>query len=162
MTGTLPDPDADPDAGADPDAIRKSVTVPLPPARAFDLFTRRMGAWWPTDRFSVAMFTGGTVARVVVEPRVGGTVHEIAADGTRADWGRVTRWEPPDTFAMDWWPGAGPGEATRLLVRFIGVEAGTRVELTHSGLRERPDGGALVDRYTSGWDLVLDGLVRAA
>ena len=30
--------------------IRKSVVLPLAPAAAFELFTRRIDEWWPADR----------------------------------------------------------------------------------------------------------------
>ena len=144
------------------DAICKTIVVPLHPEDAFALFTTRIGSWWPVQQFSVAVATGDTVAEVVVEPRVGGAIYEIAASGTRADWGRVTHWEPGVAFHMDWWPGHGPDVASQVAVSFALTEAGTRVELVHSGLSERPDGAALIDQYTSGWDLVLSKYTGAA
>ena len=136
-------------------AIRKRVRVPLPPDRAFDLFTRRVADWWPTAQFSVAMYTGGTVRDVVIEPREGGAMYEVAADGTRSEWGTVTRWEHPSLLELEWFPGVDRSEATRIAVRFAPDGDGTLVELVHDGLDARPDGAALVERYTDGWDIVL-------
>jgi hypothetical protein len=35
------------------EAVRKSVTVPATPGRAFELFTARFGEWWPLATHSV-------------------------------------------------------------------------------------------------------------
>jgi hypothetical protein len=38
----------------DTNTIRRSVDVPLPPARAFMLFTERTSTWWPFATHSVS------------------------------------------------------------------------------------------------------------
>ena len=136
-------------------AIRKRVRVPLPPDRAFDLFTQRVADWWPTALFSVAMYKGGTVQDVVIEPREGGAMYEVAEDGARSEWGTVTRWDPPSLLELEWFPGVDRSEATRIAVHFTPDGDGTLVELVHDGLDARPDGAALIERYTDGWDIVL-------
>ena len=35
--------------------IRKTVDVPLTPAQAFDLFTAKLDAWWPSATHSVSV-----------------------------------------------------------------------------------------------------------
>ncbi len=35
-------------------AVLRSVEVSIPPERAFDVFTRRMGEWWPMHTHSIA------------------------------------------------------------------------------------------------------------
>ena len=50
-------------------AVHESVHVDCPIEDAFDLFTSRMGEWWPLDKASY----GGDRARdIFLEPRVGG------------------------------------------------------------------------------------------
>lgn len=144
------------------EAIRKAVSVPIPPEGAFALFTDRMAAWWPTAKFSVAMYRGASVRNVVVEPREGGAVYEVAEDGERADWGHVTRWDPPLAFEMEWYPGVAPEEASTVAVSFRAEGGGTCVELVHTGLDGRPNGAEMVARYMSGWDVVLAPFVDAA
>lgn len=144
------------------EAIRKVVSVSIPPDRAFALFTDRMAAWWPTAEFSVAMYRGASVRNVVVEPREGGAVYEVADDGERADWGHVTRWDPPLAFEMEWYPGVATEDASTVVVSFHPEGSGTRVELVHAGLNERTNGAEMVARYTSGWDVVLAPFVDAA
>ena len=46
------------------DPIRKSVEVPLSPNDAFDLFTEKMGTWWPLDDKSVSAVLVGNGCRV--------------------------------------------------------------------------------------------------
>ena len=73
------------------EAIRKTVLVDFTPAEAFDLFTARIASWWPVRTHS---YGGENVKDVVLEPRVGGRLYEVTADGEQ-DWGRCSAWEPP-------------------------------------------------------------------
>ena len=72
--------------------VIKTIVVPLPPDRAFDLFFEGMAAWWPLDTHSVFEVDAANVA---VDPREGGRIVERAKDGREADWGEFTVWEPP-------------------------------------------------------------------
>ena len=85
------------DSAAEVEVVR-SVTVPLSPAQAFDLFTARMTDYWPPEH-SIGV---SPIAEVVVEPRVGGRWFERGADGSECDWGRVATWEPPQRVALLW------------------------------------------------------------
>ena len=60
------------------DAIVKTVTVPLPPDRAFRLFTQGMSDWWPLDSHSLSARDGAPAASVTVTPGSGVTVTEAA------------------------------------------------------------------------------------
>jgi Activator of Hsp90 ATPase homolog 1-like protein len=136
--------------------IIKTVTVPLAPDRAFDLFTRRMGEWWPLATHAVSSALCKAPARgVVVPPHVGGIVQETLADGSLAAWGTVTEYSPGTGFAMTWHPGNDPVEATLVTLRFVPVKAGTEVTLTHSGWENRPDGASARKSYVGGWEGVL-------
>ena len=78
-------------AGAVTEAIRKTVLVDFTPEEAFDLFTARISSWWPVRTHS---YGGDDVKSVVLEPRVGGRLYEVTAEGEQ-DWGTVLAWEPP-------------------------------------------------------------------
>ena len=139
--------------------IRKSVTVPLAPDAAFDLFTAGLDRWWPKDTHSLS---GSAAARVRVEPREGGQVIEVKPDGTEAPWARVTRWEPGARLGLAWHVGRDEAEHTDLEVTFTATGDGTRVDLEHAGF-ERLDGAtALKANYTSGWDHVLGSCYAGA
>lgn len=120
--------------------IVHEIDVAVPPAQAFDLFTRRFGAWWPV---------GMTPARhnhadVVIEPRAGGRWYEVDAQGRELQWGVVLAFTPPG-------PGPYPGRLllgwqlntdwrfddtllTEVEISFTPQPGGTRLRLEHRDL----------------------------
>ena len=140
--------------------VKHRIVVPLAPADAFELFTADIARWWPFRSHSCA---GDDALDVLFEPVVGGAVTEVARDGSRHAWGRLTAWAPPDHFAMTWHP-AQPSEfATALAVRFAAVAEGCEVVIEHGGWAARgDDAGPVRDGYDKGWALVLGCLVDAA
>src|SRR5262249_38096841 len=95
-------------------AVRKRIVGGGDGERAFDVFTRRVGTWWPLHTHSIG---GDRIVEVVVEERVGGRIYERHSDGGEGEWGRVLVWEPPARFAMSWYPGHDDSRATLLAVR---------------------------------------------
>lgn len=143
--------------------IRKTLTVPLPPVDAFDLFTAGIDRWWPKESHSLSAGAGSAAAAVTMEPWDGGALYETAPDGRILPWGRVTRWDPGREVAFTWHVGRSPDEATHVTVRFSRTEGGTRVDLTHDGWQAV--GGAqdgLRGSYDSGWDVVFAGRYAGA
>ena len=55
--------------------VRKSVRVKAPVTRAFDVFTSGLSRWWPLDHGVGKK----PIAKVVMEPRLGGRWLEISA-----------------------------------------------------------------------------------
>lgn len=138
--------------------IRKVVTVPVSPPRAFELFTARIGEWWPLATHSVGQ---GQATGVVFGAAVGGQIVESLADGTKSVWGTITGWDPPHRVAYTWHAGTPAAEATSVEVTFTAGEDGqTVVELVHSGWDSRPDGSAARAGYENGWDQVVGCFVR--
>jgi uncharacterized protein YndB with AHSA1/START domain len=137
-----------------------NVVVPLAPAAAFALFTAEISTWWPLDTHSLL---GARARRIVVEPRVGGRVFEVADDGEEALWGSVLVWRPADAFAMTWHVGRGPETAQVLEIRFRAEGGGTRVELEHRGW-ERLGGEAIesMQGYREGWGRIFGRLYPEA
>jgi uncharacterized protein YndB with AHSA1/START domain len=118
-------------------AIRGTVIVNAPPERAFEVFTKSFGSWWPADYHigQVDMADG------VIEPREGGRWYEKGADGSECDWGRVLVWEPPNRLVISWqingmWQfDDDPAHASEIEVRFSPEgEEQTTVELEHRHL----------------------------
>lgn len=142
--------------------VRKTCNVPLPPERAFDLFTARMGEWWPVETHSIAA-DAAAVRTLRFEGRVGGRVIEVTADGREHSWADVLAWNPPTRFVLSWHPTVEPLAASRLEVTFRAVEGGTEILLTHSMWEEfGEDGVRLRDQYDGGWDVVLKRLEHYA
>ncbi len=135
--------------------VRKSVFVKAPPQRAFDVFTKQMGAWWPLG----SHHAGAVEAKdISIDPRVGGNVSEVGVDGSTCAWGHVLEWNPPTRFAFRWELDAAfkvdPKIDTRVEVTFTAESGGTRVDLVHSGLRaygDKAEEMAAIFRSQGGW-----------
>lgn len=135
--------------------VKKTCTVPLPAAAAFDLFTTRIRDWWPVGTHSISA-DETAVASVRFEGRVGGRVVEVTTDGREYSWADVLAWDPPSRFVLSWHPATEPLAASRLEVTFRPVDGGTEVLLEHSAWEEFGEqGDALRKDYDTGWDLVL-------
>lgn len=120
--------------------VRRSVSVPLPPERAFELFTARMTEFWPSEH----SIGESAIAEVVLEPRVGGRWYERGVDGAECDWGRVAEWAPPGKVVLHWQIGANwkfdPDLSTEVELTFTAEEPGrTRVDLRHRHLERYGD-----------------------
>lgn len=137
--------------------LRKVVTVPTTPERAFELFTQGIHEWWPLPTHSVGE---DDAAGVVFGQGVGGVIVETLADGSKAVWGTVTRWEPPHRVIFTWHPGKPETQAGSVEVTFTALSSGaTVVELVHGGWDRRSDGARARINYDTGWDPVLHGFV---
>jgi uncharacterized protein YndB with AHSA1/START domain len=116
-----------------PAPVRRSVLVDTDPARAFSIFTARMGAWWPKGH---SVNQGSKQADVVVEPRPGGRWFERGEDGSECPWGHVIAWDPPGRVLLAWQLDANwtfnPALVTEVEVTFMKEGDGkTRVLLEH-------------------------------
>ena len=127
------------------ESIVKTVVVDFAPREAFDLFTARIASWWPVRTHS---YGGENVKDVVLEPRVGGRLYEVTADGEQY-WGSVLAWEPPHRLLLDWQIGEACG--TEVEVTFEPEGPGARVVLEHRGF----GAGDARENYAGGWDVVL-------
>src|SRR5216684_1225513 len=132
-------------------AVLSSIVVEVPIDRAFTVFTRDIGTWWPPEHHIVE----GELDQMVFEPRVGGHVYDRALDGTECRWARILAYEPPARVVFSWdispsWQVETDPELTsEVEVRFVAEGPDrTRVELEHRHL----------DRHGPGWQSVSDGV----
>lgn len=115
--------------------IFQTVEVKAAPAEAFEIFTARMGEWWPKGR------TPGANPHValIIEPHTGGRWFERDADGHDTPWGTVLAWEPPRRLVLGWQLDPtftyDPTLVTEVELRFEAKPGGgTRVTLEHRDL----------------------------
>jgi uncharacterized protein YndB with AHSA1/START domain len=135
------------------EAVKKSLVVNCSPERAFEVFTREIGSWWPLATHSVG---GDKITGVVFEEHVGGRIFEQHSDGGESEWGRVVTWDPPTRFVMTWYPSRDAASATELDVRFAAEGDATRVDLEHRGWEILGDRASeMRNNYDGGWVTVL-------
>ncbi len=131
--------------------LRISFDVVCPPARAFELWTSRIGTWWPPDH-SVS----GAPVDVVMEAGVGGRIFERTGDGGEHEWGTITVWEPPHRLGYSWYIGRAASDATDVEVTFIDLGGQTLVEIEHRGWdRMGRDAELWRSRNRIGWETLL-------
>jgi uncharacterized protein YndB with AHSA1/START domain len=153
--------------GGDANTVRKVVSVKVPAAVAWQVFTEKMGTWWPLSTHKIGE---AKAIDAVIEPVVGGRWYERGEDGSSCDWGRVLAWEPPRRLVLSWEITADwkhdPSLSTEVEVRFIAEgEDGTRVELEHRHLdryAERRDQMQAIFDSEGGWSGLLESFAKLA
>lgn len=146
--------------------VRKSIVVAAPRDLAFEVFTARIGTWWPLESHHIGR---ATPSDAIIEPRVGGRWYERTEDGSECEWGRVLAYDPPSRLVLSWDISAQwqheDGLGTEVEVRFIaqGAET-TRVELEHRHLDrfgEARDKMRETFESPMGWGGILESFARA-
>jgi uncharacterized protein YndB with AHSA1/START domain len=132
--------------------------VEVPPAQAFDTWTRRCSTWWPASH---------TICRepaaITFEPGSGGRILERASDGAEHQWGTILDWEPPVRLRYLWHLFFDPSEATEVEVTFTAREAGTAVRLEQRGWERLGDAGPpRRDRTRQAWATITARFAAAA
>ncbi len=145
------------------DPINKSVTVPLSPDEAFNLFTKGIDTWWPGETHSVSAHNEKAPRKISFAAHKDGDITELTDDGETLIWGKVMAYDPGKFLAFTWFPGKTEAEATVVTVAFKQTEDGTQCDLTHGGFDIL---GGLADAvsasYLTGWDMVLGCFCAAA
>jgi uncharacterized protein YndB with AHSA1/START domain len=142
--------------------VQKTITVQASPARAFEVFTAGIDAWWPRSHH----IGKSPMKKVILEGRPGGRCYTLQEDGTDCDWGKVLAWEPPHRFLMAWqithlW-GYEPdlAKSSEVEVVFTAVEQGkTRVDVQHRYFERMGPGGAAMRTAVDspgGWGSLLE------
>lgn len=147
--------------------VHKSVTVAVPQALAFEVFTARIETWWPMASHHIGE---ADCAAVVIEPHPGGRWFERGVDGRECQWGEVLVWDAPNRVVLAWRLNArwayDPTLHTEVDVRFTALDSGmTRVDLEHRGLEAYGDQALAMQQVFSsptGWNGMLDHYAQVA
>ena len=135
--------------------VRKSIRIEAPQVHAFEVFTARIGKWWPASHHIGA----ADMREAVIELRAGGRWYEKGVDGRETEWGKVLAFEPPARIVLSWHLNSqfkiDPGVRSEVEVRFIAEGGATRVELEHR--LEAADAEALRTTVEGpqGWAMLL-------
>jgi uncharacterized protein YndB with AHSA1/START domain len=139
-----------------PAPIVKQFRVKASPDRAFDVFAKRMGAWWLKSHSVLS----SPQKDIVIEPFAGGRWYEVGEDGSTYDWGRVLEWSPPHRLVLDWQLSNqfafDPALHTTVDVRFEADGAFTLVSFEHRDLENFGAGASETrDGMDEGWGSLL-------
>jgi uncharacterized protein YndB with AHSA1/START domain len=139
--------------------LRLSFEVRCPLAHAFDVWTRRIGQWWPADH----TVSGQDDVLIVLEGRPGGRIFERTPSGSEFEWGEVTVWDPPRRLVYQWHLRQDQADATEVEIRFIDRgDQTTRIDIEHRGWeRLGSRGQTLRDANAGGWETLLPYYVNA-
>jgi uncharacterized protein YndB with AHSA1/START domain len=143
--------------------ILVSIRVAATPARAFEVFTHEISAWWrPNGLFR---FTRKSPGQLKFEPGPGGRLIEVLPDGDVFEVGRITAWEPPLRLAFTWRQETfTPEQLTRVEVHFEPIGDETRVKVEHYGwdaippehvARHRFPDAIFLQRHGEWWQVLL-------
>lgn len=128
--------------------LQHEVTVDLKPTQAFELFTRRIGEWWPLATYGV--FGDGASVAFTED----GRLLERHGEQT-SSWGEVTEWVAGERLALTWHPGGAETEASQVTVTFSEYGEQTLVTLVHAGWEVYEDAVAARNNYAGGWVVVM-------
>lgn len=107
-----------------------AIRVPTDPARAFDVFTKEIAAWWrPNGLFRITERGDG---RLAFDPGAGGRLYTTLDDGAEFEIGRISVWEPGRRLVFAWRQSSfAPEQSTEVEVCFEPVGDETRVSIEH-------------------------------
>jgi hypothetical protein len=135
-----------------------SFDVDCPADHAFNVWTSKIGTWWPPDHT-----VSGDPDDIVLESGPGGRIDERTSTGERHEWGEVTGWEPPRRLSYLWHIGRERATATEVEITFVDQGAmRTRIEIVHSGWdKVGEDAQTRRDQNRSGWDALVPRFMAA-
>jgi uncharacterized protein YndB with AHSA1/START domain len=139
--------------------LRLSFEVRCSAAHAFDVWTSRIGQWWPADH----TVSGQDHLLIVLEGRPGGRIFERTASGSEFEWGQVSVWDPPRRLVYQWHLRQDQADATEVEITFVDRgDQTTRVLIEHRGWeRLGSRGQTLRDANAGGWKTLLPCFVNA-
>lgn len=118
-------------------SVMVAIRVRASPARAFEVFTREINAWWrPSGLFQLTVRGDG---RLCFEGEKGGRLITTLDNGRVFEIGRIQRWAPGEGLSFSWRPPSfREDQSTEVDVRFEPIGDETRVTVEHRGWAEIP------------------------
>jgi uncharacterized protein YndB with AHSA1/START domain len=145
--------------------VRKSVRVKAPITHAFDVFTAGLTRWWPQG----CGVGRRPIAKVMMEPKLGGRWLEIAEDGSETVVATIIAWDRPHRLVLlwqvnaQWKPDATMKSEVEVRFREDG-DGATHVDLLHHKFETMGEqaGASMRKDVDGGWPGHLDRFAAEA
>ncbi len=147
----------------------KTIEVPCSQEKAFTVFLNEMDSWWPKNKFTISAMAGNPATEVRVDSKLGGEIIEVSPDGTEHFWGKITSYDPFNSFSMDFHittPHEPRGDGSLVAVSFTVINENlTQVALTQTnweafGDKARAEG--IRGGYEFGWTMIFETAYKDA
>ena len=137
-------------------AVEKIQMLPCTVPEAFQLFTERVGDWWPLGQMSVSAQMHGKAELCAIEPHVGGRFFERSDHGEEYEWGRILEWNSPQSLRFTFHPGRTAENETEVAIAFTQAGDEAQVKLNHDGWEKLGENAQTArEQYLGGWDIVF-------
>lgn len=138
-------------------SIRKELLVEASQEIAFNVFTGKMGLWWPKTHHI------GTSPMVdsIVEPKTDGRWYSTHEDGSEVNIGKVLAWDPNGRLVLAWQVTGqfkyDPSIITEVELNFIPEgPTTTRVKFEHRDIDKLTGGEKVIENMDGGWWFILN------
>jgi uncharacterized protein YndB with AHSA1/START domain len=143
--------------------VRKSIRVNAPQAKAFEVFTARIGQWWPKSHH----IGSAPMTTAKIEPFAGGRWYHVSEDGSEYENGFVRVWQPPERLVVTWRLNSqfqlDDSVDSELDIRFLADGASaTQVELEHRITATDAEAIAAAVGAPNGWTAIMGVYAQAA
>jgi hypothetical protein len=137
--------------------VKKELIVAASQETAFNVFTAKMGQWWPKTHH-----TGDTpMIELLLEPGVNGRWYSTHEDGSEVVIGYVLAWDPFGGLVLNWQINGDfkydPTLTTEVEINFIAEgPAQTRVLMEHRDVDKLGGGSKVVESMDGGWGMIMN------
>lgn len=141
-----------------------TIEVPADQETAFNVFTQKMGDWWPLDKRAMSLKDGEKPQCLNVDAQLGGKIVEVSESGKEHYWGSFKTFSPNDSVSMNFHMGMPPENASLVEVDFTALsENHTQVQLVQSNWEAFGDFAEMVyNGYKSGWVIIFETAYKEA
>lgn len=151
-----------------------ALRVKASAARAFEVFTREINAWWqPNGLFEFTRHSPGVLTfEAPGADGEGGRFTETLKDGKVFEIGKIKVWAPGERLVLGWRQASfAPGQDTEVEVRFEDLGDETRVTVEHRGwdsvpadhvAKHRFPEAVFLRRHAEWWRDLLEALAARA
>ncbi|WP_345104543.1 SRPBCC family protein [Mucilaginibacter panaciglaebae] len=137
-------------------SIRKELLVEASQETAFNVFTTKMGLWWPKSHH----IGTAPMVKLSLENQLNGRWYSTHEDGSEVEIGYVLVWDPYNLLVLNWQINGDfkfdDQLTTRVEVQFIAESpTTTRVILQHHDLNKLGS-GKTIQMMDEGWGMIFN------